>query len=94
MCTAPGNPRTHTLSPHTLQQMQLGGGGKSAIGEFMKNMRQQNDNFEEQLLKLVSGREGRVCPRRSACYTCPACPSPCLRLGAPAAQPEPCCEQE
>ncbi|KAI7837358.1 hypothetical protein COHA_008797 [Chlorella ohadii] len=32
---------------------QLGGGGKSAIGEFMKNMRQQNDNFEEQLLKLV-----------------------------------------
>jgi magnesium chelatase subunit H len=33
--------------------LQLGGGGKSAIGEFMKNMRQQNDNFEEQLLKLV-----------------------------------------
>jgi magnesium chelatase subunit H len=32
---------------------QLGGGGKSAIGEFMRNMRQQNDNFEEQLLKLV-----------------------------------------
>lgn len=33
--------------------LQLGGGGKSAIGEFMRNMRQQNDNFEEQLLKLV-----------------------------------------
>ena len=42
---------------------QLGaGGGKSAIGEFMKNMRQQNDNFEEQLLKLVRCALLRCCP--------------------------------
>lgn len=32
------------------------GQGKSAIGEFMKSARKNNDNFEEQLLKLVGGR--------------------------------------
>ena len=34
--------------------------GKSAIGEFMKNARKSNENFEESLLKLVSRRAGRA----------------------------------
>lgn len=45
----------HPLPLYALHHFSAGGGGKSAIGEFMKNMRQQNDNFEEQLLKLVRG---------------------------------------
>lgn len=49
----------------TFSMSQLGGGGKSAIGEFMKNMRQQNDNFEEQV------GWGRC---RHAC-----CSMPCVR---------------
>jgi hypothetical protein len=41
----------------TFSMSQLGQ-GKSAIGEFMKNARKQNDNFEESLLKLVRGAGG------------------------------------
>lgn len=32
---------------------QLGSGGSSPIGDFMRNMRKNNDKFEENLLKLV-----------------------------------------
>ena len=57
-CRPPPPPPPPRVRPQlnklgTFSMSQLGAGGKSAIGDFMKNMRQQNDNFEEQLLKLV-----------------------------------------
>lgn len=93
---------THLTPPHpTLTPTpppppaQLGGGGKSAIGEFMKNMRQQNDNFEEQLLKLVrlpccpAARCRCACAGvlRVACGLCCVPGLPCRVRPAAAARP-------
>ena len=50
----PPTPHPH---PHPTPAPQLGQ-GKSAIGEFMRNARKNNDNFEEQLLKLVGNDWG------------------------------------
>ena len=45
--------RLNKLGTFSMSQL---GQGKSAIGEFMRNARKNNENFEEGLLKLVGAR--------------------------------------